>query len=69
MAFVDLAATFASKVWLTKGTEKVDGKSIMELMMLAATKGTKLELCCEGDDAEKALAALADLVAQGFEEE
>lgn len=69
MAFVDLAATFACKVTLTKGGETVDGKSIMEIMMLAATKGTRLELCCEGADANAAAAALAELVARGFEEE
>lgn len=69
MAFVDLASTFASNVSLKKGAETVDGKSIMEIMMLAATKGTKLEMCCEGTDAEKAADALADLVARGFEEE
>lgn len=69
MAFVDLASTFASKVSLTKGDETVDGKSIMEIMMLAATKGTRLIMCCEGADAEKAADALAALVAQGFEEE
>lgn len=69
MAFVDLASTFASKVTLTKGAETVDGKSIMELMMLAATKGTRLEMACEGPDAERAADALAALVAKGFEEE
>lgn len=69
MAFVDLASTFKCKVTLAKGSEAVDGKSIMELMMLAATKGTKLELTCAGDDAEPAAHALAKLVADGFEED
>ncbi len=69
MAFVDLASTFGCKVSLTKGAETVDGKSIMEIMMLAATKGTRLEMCCEGQDAEAAAGALAELVARGFEEE
>lgn len=69
MAFVDLASTFRSAVTLTKGSETVDGKSIMEIMMLAATKGTRLELRCQGDDADQAADALADLVARGFEED
>ncbi len=69
MAFVDLASTFGCRVCLTKGGETVDGKSIMEIMMLAATKGTRLELTCEGADSEKAASALAELVARGFDEE
>jgi phosphocarrier protein len=69
MAFVDLAATFPCKVSLAKGSETVDGTSIMEIMMLAATRGTKLEIVCEGPDCEKALSALAELVARGFDEE
>jgi phosphocarrier protein len=69
MAFVDLAATFPCKVRLAKGAETVDGTSIMEIMMLAATRGTKLEIVCEGAECEKAAAALAELVARGFDEE
>ena len=69
MAFVDLAATFGCDVTLTKGSETVDGKSIMEIRMLAATKGTSLELCCVGPNADKAVDALAALVARGFDEE
>ena len=69
MAFVDLAATFGCDVTLTKGSETVDGKSIMEIMMLAATKGTELIIRAEGADAEAACAALKKLVDSGFDEE
>lgn len=69
MAFVDLAATFAASVWVVKGDTRVDGKSIMQMMMLAATKGTELEIVAEGADAEAAVAALKKLVEGGFDEE
>lgn len=46
----------------------VDGKSVMSLMLLAATQGTDLEVCAEGDDAHQALAALRQLIEQRFEE-
>ncbi len=48
--------------------EKVDGKSIMHLMMLAATKGTDLVIEATGDDAQAAVDALISLVASGFNE-
>ncbi|MEN0020747.1 MAG: HPr family phosphocarrier protein [Planctomycetota bacterium] len=69
MSFVDTAAAFSSSVIVRKADQEVDGKSIMQMMMLAATKGTKLEVICEGDDADKALDALAKLVLDGFEED
>jgi phosphocarrier protein len=47
----------------------VDGKSIMQMMLLAATKGTELENIAEGEDAQKASEALKKLVASGFDEE
>ncbi len=69
MAFVDAAAAFKSHVWLCRDGEQVDGKSIMQIMMLAATKGTTLELIVEGEDAEPCLNALAALVQRGFDED
>jgi phosphocarrier protein len=47
----------------------VDGKSILGILTLAAPCGTELQLVADGDDAADALAALADLVADGFGEE
>lgn len=53
---------------MEKDGEEVDGKSIMGLMMLAAGHGSVLQISAEGDDAEQALDALADLIARNFEE-
>jgi phosphocarrier protein HPr len=69
MTFVDLATTFASDVKVRKADTEVDGKSIMQMMMLAASKGSELEITATGADAAKACEALAALVAGGFEEE
>ncbi len=69
MTFVDLASTFNCNVKVRKADTEVDGKSIMQMMMLAAGKGSELEIMTSGDDAEKALVALKALVDGGFEEE
>lgn len=69
MTFVDAAQAFRCAVSVQKGDLTVDGKSIMEMMMLAATKGTKLDVSCEGDDADACSKALAKLVAEGFGED
>lgn len=69
MAFVDCAAGFSSSVRVRKGETAVDGKSIMQMMMLAATRGTALEVTAEGEDAEAACRAIEALVAAGFDEE
>lgn len=69
MCFVDLASTFQSHIVVRRGDQEVDGKSIMHMMMLAATKGTPLEIVAEGPDAEQALKALKQLVEGGFDEE
>ncbi|MEM9558701.1 MAG: HPr family phosphocarrier protein [Planctomycetota bacterium] len=52
-----------------RGDEHVDGKSIMEIMLLAATQGTEIEVIVEGDDAGACLAELTALVNRGFDEE
>ena len=69
MTFVDLASTFQSEVTVSRGDQEVDGKSIMHMMMLAATKGTELTVTAIGPDAEKACAALKKLVDGGFDED
>jgi phosphocarrier protein len=69
MCFVDVAAPFSSSISVKRGDQSVDGKSIMQMMMLAATKGTELEIIAEGDDAEPACAALKKLVESGFDED
>jgi phosphocarrier protein HPr len=73
MEFVDLAASFQSEITVQKtvddDTGPVDGKSIMMVMMLAATQGTELEIVASGDDADDAAAKLAALVERGFGED
>lgn len=66
--FVQLASKFASSVSVTKDGETVDGKSIIGLMMLAAAKGTRIEIETRGADAPAALESLAQLVEDRFEE-
>ena len=67
--FVDLASGFESEINLSRNGQRVNGKSIMGVMMLAAAKGTILELSADGSDAELALQQLEALVAQRFDEE
>jgi len=69
MEFVDVAARFTAAVTVTREDQTVDGKSIMQMMLLAATQGTTLEVLAEGDDADAAMAALAELVNSGFGED
>ena len=67
--FVNLASGFKSEINLSRNGQCVNGKSIMGVMMLAAAKGTVLELSADGSDAETALLQLEALVAQRFDEE
>jgi len=69
MSLVDTASGFSSDIKITKGPQVVDGKSIMQLMMLAATKGTQLLITAEGPDADDAVAALTALVDSKFDED
>ncbi len=66
--FVSLATEFKSEILIKRDTQLVNGKSIMGIMMLAAPKGTELEVCANGPDAAKALKALAELVNDYFGE-
>ncbi|MFP4052939.1 MAG: HPr family phosphocarrier protein [Phycisphaerae bacterium] len=69
MQFVELANQHNSKIEVSNGTLAVDAKSIMSVMRLAATKGTILKLTADGEDAQQAVDALAQLVESGFGEE
>lgn len=69
MTFVDLASTFNCEVQVKKDDTEVDGKSIMQMMMLAAAQGSSLLIVCDGDDAQDAAAKLKALVESGFDEE
>jgi phosphocarrier protein len=69
MSFVDLASTFRSEIKVRKDDTEVDGKSIMQMMMLAAGQGAELSITAEGDDASAACAALRKLIDNGFDED
>ena len=62
------ASKFACDVWLTRNGRRVNGKSIMGVMMLAAGKGSSILIETDGPDAEQALEALTALIASGFDE-
>ncbi|MEP7071160.1 MAG: HPr family phosphocarrier protein [Verrucomicrobiota bacterium] len=67
--FVKVASRHRSDVWVRKDSEEVNGKSIMGLMMLAAGQGSKLEIRCEGPDADRALEDLEQLITARFNED
>jgi phosphocarrier protein len=67
--FVRLAAGFDAEVQVTKDGSTVDARSIMGLMMLAAGPGSTIEITAEGAEAEQAVEALAELVANKFDED
>ena len=67
--FVTLASQFKSDVTLGRNGQHANGKSIMGIMMLAAGKGTQVELMVDGDDEDQALAALIELIASRFGED
>jgi phosphocarrier protein len=67
--FVKTANRFASEIFVEKDGEKINGKSIMGLMMLAAGPGSKLTLHIKGADALQAIVELEALVKRKFDEE
>jgi phosphocarrier protein len=66
--FTQLAGTFQSEVWLERNGRRVNGKSIMGVMMLAAGKGTSIAIETIGEDAEAAMSALEGLINDYFGE-
>ncbi|HOW61533.1 MAG TPA: HPr family phosphocarrier protein [Candidatus Contendobacter sp.] len=67
--FVTLAAGFNADIRILRSGREVNGKSIMGVMMLAAARGTRLELCASGPEAAQALEELDDLVRRRFDED
>ena len=63
-----LASGFQCDIWLSRSGRRVNAKSIMGVMMLAAGQGTTVKLEAEGADAEQAIAALTQLIADKFGE-
>ena len=66
---VEAAARFKSQITVTKDGQSVDARSIMGLMMLAASLGCEIEIIAEGPDADEALVAILALVDAKFGEE
>jgi phosphocarrier protein HPr len=67
--FVHTASGFRSKVTVSRGEKTMDGKSILGLLLLAASQGAEIEITGAGDDEGPALEALFALVESGFGEE
>lgn len=63
-----LAAKYQSEVWMTRNTRRVNAKSIMGVMMLAAGKGAKVVLETEGADEKECFDALLGLIENKFGE-
>lgn len=66
--FTQIASQFQSEVWVIRNGKRVNGKSIMGLMMLAAAQGTQIELETEGADEVAAINALISLINNYFDE-
>lgn len=66
--FVTLASQFESRIEVARNGQTVNGKSIMGIMMLAASKGTTLTISAEGPDEDKALNELEALIHNRFQE-
>ena len=67
--FVKTSSRFNSEIKLAREAVEVNGKSIMGIMMLAASKGTTVRLTVDGNDETEAFQAIGDLIANGFGEE
>jgi phosphocarrier protein len=63
-----LAGNYQCEIWLSRSGRRVNAKSIMGVMMLAAGQGTTVVIEAEGGDAEQAMAALTKLIADKFGE-
>jgi len=66
--FVEMAASFPCEIEVSRGEKRIDGKSIMGVMMLAATQGTVIEITVHGPEEEMVLRDLVALVRDGFGE-
>ncbi len=67
--FVKLASEFSSNIEVERDNQRVNGKSIMGVMMLAAAKGSTITLHADGDDAQRAIDALSELINNRFGED
>ena len=63
-----LAGSYPCEVWMERNSRRINAKSIMGVMMLAAGKGAKVVVDCEGDRADEAMQAIVQLIADRFGE-
>jgi len=68
-SIVQTVLPFQSDVFISNGGNRVNAKSIMGLLTLAAVRGTRMTVTCKGEDAEAAMAAVRALFAKGFGED
>lgn len=66
---INVTTSFSADIQLQKDGRQVDGKSIMSVMMLAASKGTELTITTSGEDEQQALEAIEMLINNRFDEE
>ncbi|MFN3985871.1 MAG: HPr family phosphocarrier protein [Rhodocyclaceae bacterium] len=64
-----IASNYASEIWLERNGRRVNAKSIMGVMMLAAARGATITIDTQGPDEDAAMRALLDLIANRFDEE
>ncbi len=67
--FVHMASRFQARVMVSRDGREMDGKSIMGLLLLAASRGTTITISADGADEQAALEALTDMVRAGFGED
>lgn len=65
--FVQIANKFSSDISITKGNQTVNGKSIMGILMLAAERGSEVKLKASGEDAERAVAELSEILTKDID--
>ena len=65
---VTLASQFDSDIHIARNGQQINGKSIMGVMLLAASKGSTITVSAEGGDADEAVRQIGDLIARRFEE-
>lgn len=66
MKVIETASKFAAEIYLIKGDQRCNAKSIIDVIMLAAEKGTRLKVEAEGADADKAVASMVELFKNKF---
>ena len=67
--FVQTASRFKSAIKIRKNGEEVDGKSILGILLLAASQGTRIVVAVQGEDEKDAFEAVQDLITRRFDEE